>query len=357
MTESIANFVNGLYKLYKEYTAEKPKKTVAVVGYGWAGKAFCDNINYTQYNVTVISNKDYMLNTPKLKNNVYEPLSNFGELYVDKYTNKKPFTIINDQVNTIDTLKNSYDYIVLAVGSVPNDFGIPGVKEYCHFFKTVDDLEKLQSKLEPYSHKNIVIAGAGPASIELAFELKKRYPVTLIEAMPTVLPNFSESMRSAVIEELQKNSITLLLNTPIKEVSSKCYKVKNGIDICIEENIPFDIAIWNCGVKANPLVKDLCKGFGLPVDRNLYLKDNIYAIGDIVASKTNGPPTAQNARQQGKYLAQLFNNDFQGKEYTYQEKCKIIHTTDYVLLEYNEGTYKLPKLFEPLIDLAISILQ
>jgi NADH dehydrogenase FAD-containing subunit len=31
-----------------------------------------------------------------------------------------------------------YDYLVVAIGSVPNTFNIPGVKEYAHFLKSVE---------------------------------------------------------------------------------------------------------------------------------------------------------------------------------------------------------------------------
>jgi NADH dehydrogenase FAD-containing subunit len=31
-----------------------------------------------------------------------------------------------------------YDYLVVAIGSVPNTFNIPGVKEYTHFLKSIE---------------------------------------------------------------------------------------------------------------------------------------------------------------------------------------------------------------------------
>ena len=76
-------------------------------------------------------------------------------------------------------------------------------------------------------------------------------------------------------------------------------------------------------------------------------KDSIYAIGDITLS---GPPTAQNAKQQGEYLARFFNNDFVGPDYKYIERGKIIHTKDWIIIETRYGSFRVPYLFEPLLD-------
>ena len=82
-----------------------------------------------------------------------------------------------------------------------------------------------------------------------------------------------------------------------------------------------------------------------------YYKSNIYGLGDIVA----GPPTAQNAKQQGYYLANYFNNDFKGEPYEYKEKGKIIHSKDWIIIDTNGyGTWKLPHFIQPIIDYYIS---
>jgi NADH dehydrogenase FAD-containing subunit len=83
----------------------------------------------------------------------------------------------------------------------------------------------------------------------------------------------------------------------------------------------------------------------------LKFKDSIYAIGDITLS---GPPTAQNAKQQGEYLARFFNNDFVAPDYKYIERGKIIHTKDWIIIETKYGSFRVPYLFEPLLDKLIS---
>jgi NADH dehydrogenase FAD-containing subunit len=115
---------------------------VVVVGYGWGGKAFCDTINHRKYDITVISKTDYMLNTPKLKDSVFGPINSYKNLYIDRNKpngqNHRQFKFIQDEVKDVRELRQKYDYVVLAPGSVPNDFGIPGVKENCYFFRPMN---------------------------------------------------------------------------------------------------------------------------------------------------------------------------------------------------------------------------
>lgn len=322
---------------------QNKKKSVVVVGYGWGGKAFCDTIDYNKYNVTVLSKTDYMLNTPKLSKSIINLEDN---LCIDKYRTSKPFQYKNSEISNIQDLSDKYDYVVIAVGSVPNDFGIKGVNENCFFLKTLDDVQLLKNKLSKTNNSNIVIAGAGPAGIELAFQLSTQHKVTLVEAMPQILPNFSQSTRDTLLKEFKNNNIQLLLNYKINEVTSNSF-------ITLKDTVYFDTAIWNCGVKLNPILTRLTNQRSIPVNGNLNFKDNMYAIGDIIASKDVGPPTAQNARQQGRYLANYFNNDFTGSPYKFHEKGKIIKTNNTILVEVNDKTYEVPILFEPIIDFFV----
>lgn len=324
--------------LFDNKNQTQQKKSVLVVGYGWGGKAFCDHIDYRKYDVTVVSKTDYMLNTPKMKKSIMDTFQ------ITKSIDNKP-KFIHQEIQTQDDLQsNQHDYVVLAVGSEPNDFQIPGVKENCFYFKTKEDCEKLSVALN--TKKHVVIAGAGPAGLELAFELGKHHKVTLVEAMGTILPNFSEKTRTLIQQQLQKSNINLQLNSAIQKVEPQKFLLKNG-------EISFDVAIWNCGVKPSGLIRQLTKERSLPVNEYLLFRDNMYAIGDIVASKSHGPPTAQNAVQQGKYLATYFNNDFKGDPYKYDEKGKIIHTDTNILLEIKDETYTLPKFIEFFIDWII----
>jgi len=152
-----------------------------------------------------------------------------------------------------------------------------------------------------------------------------------------------------VKEELNKSNIVL-------ELSNKVQKIDKQFIVASENNkqnnFRYDLSIWTCGIKPNGLLKTLTTN-KFSVNKNLQFEDSIYAIGDIIASKDHGPPTAQNAKQQGEYLAKYFNNNFEGVPYKYEEKGKIIHTKDWLIIETSYGSFRLPYFIEPIIDYFI----
>jgi len=334
-----------------------PRKKVVVVGYGWGGKSFCDNINHKKYNVTVVSKTDYMLNTPKLKDSLKE-----NHKQLQQFCNKD-INLINQECSDINMEKNivtignkniSYDYLILAVGSEVNDFNVKGVKENCLFLKNLDDLNKIKEKVNNLAEKRdkesgnltpnsqIVILGAGAVGIELAFQMKKIFKnVQILEASDKILPMFKEQSTQIVFEELKKENIKLLLSNQVSLVEKHTIKTNKN-------NYYYDLAIWTCGIKPNPLIQKITKDRLLMVDNNLRFKDNVFGLGDIVGGR--GPPTAQNANQQGKYLAGYFNNNLEGSGYVYNEKGKIIHTKDSIIIETEFGSSRVSNMLENLID-------
>lgn len=313
---------------------EKPKPNVIVVGYGWGGKAFCDNIDRSKYNIKVINKSDTFINTPKLVN--FKELSSV-ETPIKERVNMGEVTKIEPEKQLIhlnDTFTYKYDYLVVATGSIPNTFNIEGA-ETCQAYKTFDDAVNLNESLE--SNTEYQIIGAGPTGIEVAFELASEgKKVTLIEASNTILPNFSDAVREKVLKKLKQKEITLLLD----------HKVTKITDSLIETNkkqLPRYYTLWMSGIKPLPLVSEINK-----IDGNLKFNEHTYVIGDSI--RGYGPPTAQNAKQQGIYVANHFNNNFKSKPYKYNEWCKILHTHDAMLIDYNNKCYSLPMITSDLIE-------
>ncbi len=326
---------------------QRPKEKIVLLGYGWAGKAFADRLNKSRYDLTVISETPAMLNTTRMKKSLSTPDRNLFRsgrqfITVDSITR---VNLSQRQVHTVAAAGRPYkfDYLVVATGSEVNDFRVPGVQDHCHFFKTAEDIETLRGDLGSNFEQSIAIVGAGPTSIELAFELRATgfKNVTLLEAQGTILPAFSPAAREKVIQELQTCGILLKLNTPVIWVESKSLKLKAGPPIA------FDLAIWNAGVKP----KAIPGLSGLSVDDHLRLNDYTFAIGDI---SQKGPPTAQNANQQGIYLADAFNSPSAFKwEYKFEEKIKVLHTKDALILDFGQKAFRFPKYFSRIYDFFI----
>jgi NADH:ubiquinone reductase (H+-translocating) len=184
------------------------------------------------------------------------------------------------------------DYLVLAPGSETNYFDIPGLKENSLPLKTLQDAESIRGRVEalPASAK-IVVGGGGPTGLELAAELKCNYgfDVTIIEAMPQIIPGFAPGIVERATERLKKIGVKILTNEPITLATTVNLKTKTGL------TVPFDLLIWTGGVKVPEWVTKLpvkteargriAASFGmecLPQTPDLRLAPMVYALGDAV---------------------------------------------------------------------------
>ena len=343
---------------------EEKKPNVLLVGYGWGGKAFSDKIDRSKYNVHVVTVNPYFLNTPKLISDVVGGNSSkISWLQVQNFRVGKCVEILPN-TNTADfetfysmTGKYSlgYDYLVLAVGSIPNTWNIPGA-DTCKFLKTYDDMSNLRNIINSGDPRSINIIGAGPTGVELALALATtKKPVQLIEAGGSILGGFSDVTKNAVMKELEAHSVKVELQTAISAIEEK-YVIGNSQGLLAStRTFPNDLTIWTSGVKPNPLVKTLVGVGGRFTTNSNFLVNgykNIYAIGDLVASYELGPPTAQNARAQGNYLAEYFNGGFsvETSGYKYNNVGKIIHGVDKIYIEYGMNCYTLPKSLGFIVD-------
>lgn len=159
----------------------------------------------------------------------------------------------------------SYDYLVLAVGSVCDDFGTPGVAEHCHFLDSAEQAEALRKALlntflwhgggqsdEP-RNLSVAIVGAGATGVELSAELvsatellssygythvgREQLDVHLIEAAAGVLPALPDRIGKAVSQQLDKLGVTIHANSMITQADDKGLVTDSGkrinADLCI----------------------------------------------------------------------------------------------------------------------------
>lgn len=236
-----------------------------------------------------------------------------------------------------------YDILVMAVGSVSNDFNIPGVKEHCSMIDTSEQALAFQQHLIkimmslPYQAQQqpftIAIIGGGATGVELAAELRyalqqmsmygfsfKPDAVTfnLIEAADRLLPALSPHLSKSVEEKLQQLGVNVLTHEQVSRITDK------GIDTKSGKFIPASIVVWAAGIKAPAFLASLD---GLEVNKlnQLVVKqtlqttrdDHIFAFGDCASCPQEGsdkpvPPRAQAAHQQAIFLVrsirQLIDN-------------------------------------------------
>jgi len=335
MFASLSVLSNDIARLFEQ----KKRPKVVVVGYGWASAAFVHSVDKSKYDLHVVSTRTKRFNQPQLIS-LFKPT--YTEPPKDLVLTEDECIAVDEQARLISgrSQNYNYDYLVVASGSEPNDYGIPGVKEHCLTFKTEQDLERLVTLLPSVNPINVI--GAGPTGIELAIKLKRMGNIVkLIEATPDILPGFSNSMKDIVKATLEQNDIAVERGQKITSVSSS-FITQNAIDIPITGPV-----IWTCGVKPTDFMRHL----GKP-DEFLSVKSAIFAIGDCATGR--GPPTAQNAEQQGLYLAKRFNSDFQGQPYKFTEFARVLDVGDGLLIEKNGYVVKIPDFLKSFVYFVIN---
>ncbi|TFK47303.1 NDE2, mitochondrial external NADH dehydrogenase [Heliocybe sulcata] len=339
------------------------KKTLVILGSGWGATSLLKTLDTEDFNVILISPRNYFLFTPLLPSVAVGTITPRSIIQPTRYVarhKKRKVAVIEAEATDVDPVKKTvtfsdnsevqgqvwsttipYDYLVYAVGAETQTFNIPGVAEHACFMKELHDAERTrfmdcvesaafpgQSQEEIERLLHMVVVGGGPTGIELSGELhdflmddlKQWYPelaesvrITLVEALPTVLPSFSKQLIDYTESTFKEAKIDILTKTMVKEIKDRSVVVKMP-DGSTKE-IPVGLVVWAGGNKMRKLTVDLMAKMpetqtnrrGLTVDDHLRLKgaDSIFALGDCTA--TSYAPTAQVASQEGSYLARIFN--------------------------------------------------
>ena len=260
-----------------------------------------------------------------------------------------------------------YDTLVVCVGSLSNDFGTQGVKEFALKLETQHDAKQFHSKMvnacirahhqKEVIHKrqlHVAIIGAGATGVELAAELhrttrevvafgldridpEKDIKVSLIEAAERILPALQPRFSLATEDLIKKLGVQVFTSSKVMEVMS------NGIRLADGRVLESELVVWAAGVKAPDFLKDLG---GLETNRinQLVVLDtlqttrdiDIFALGDCAAcpcpDEDGGrggivPPRAQAAHQQASHLFEQIKRRLSNKSlrpYRYKDFGSLV---------------------------------
>ncbi len=256
-----------------------------------------------------------------------------------------------------------YDTLIMAVGSISNDFGVPGVKEHCRFLDTTRQAERFQTALleqmllahtqgkpiEP-GQLDVAIVGGGATGVELAAQLyhvtrrlsaygldnidpDKHIRMSVIEANPRILPALPPRLSYAAEGVLRELGVAVLSGEQVVEVTREGIRTAGG------RFIPAAMKVWAAGIKAPDFLKDIA---GLETNRINQLvvtptlqttrDPNIFALGDCAAcplddSGRTVPPRAQAAHQQASLLVKTMKQRLRGQPlpvYRYRDYGSLV---------------------------------
>lgn len=307
---------------------------ICVVGGGFGGLYTAlyfspfRGVKNRQCQITLIEPNDHFLFTPLL----YELLT--GELQrweiapsYSKLLQGTGIGLRQQTVKTIDlkarcvSLTNhetlSYDYLVLAVGTQNRWADIPGLKDYALTFRSLADLERLQTQLHilensERQHLKVAVIGGGPNGVELsckiADRLGNRGQVHLIERGDILLKNFSKAIGKASYKALKARRIAIHHNCEVERITADSLTITEQQT----QDLPIDLVIWTAGTQSREWLSELdCQQTDqgkLLIDPTLQLLDypEVLALGDLaqmVSTRQNIPATAQAAFQQASCAA------------------------------------------------------
>jgi NADH dehydrogenase len=317
----------------------KPK--VVILGGGFGGLAAARAL-YKSAEVTVVDRHNFQTFLPLLyqvstaglaADHVAYPIRGALRKTDIKFRMGSPISIDhkNQEVKLDSSEVLKFDHLIVALGSVSADFGIPGVNEYALGMKTVHEALTIRAEImrrfedlcrfEDETKLSISVIGGGPTGVEMAGAIAEliRGPlksdqanaaahiqVSLIEAGPRLLPPFAPSLSARTKKDLEKLGVKVLLNTAVKAIEHRKIILKD------DSVLNSEITIWAAGVKGSDAMAQLnlpTNGNRVAVEPTMQVKNypNIWALGDIAGALGKDgrplPMVAPVAIQQGKFIA------------------------------------------------------
>jgi NADH:ubiquinone reductase (H+-translocating) len=364
--------VNILKRAMKVRTRYKPREKptygefpmkVLVVGGGFAGfmaaKTLCDfTEERDDVGVLVISRENYFAFWPMVPGiigsevdigNIAQPLRRplieAGASF--RRTELKDVDFERKIVVAEGGKEFPYDHLILALGSQPNFFGVPGVKEHSLALGGLADALKIrnrvierfeQATLEPGElpdpRLTFVVIGGGATGVETAAEIHalvhealtpdfanidmEEVRIFVIEAGQEILGELDPALRRVASMELAARGIKVITGVRATEVMADRVKLDDGRMIRTEN------VVWTAGIRPNTKLEDLdlplTERDGVIVDERLRVpgRPGVWAIGDSAAIPQGdgklAPPQAQAAVQEGRAAARNVLAAIDGRE-------------------------------------------
>ena len=346
---------------------EAPNQRVVILGAGFGGMSTAQRLERIfardpSLEITLVSQSNYLLYTPMLAevaSSGLEPQHISAPIRAScphTQFHRGQVVDINTEVQlvrvrsggSVPTEDLPYDHLVLALGSVPNYYGLPGMAEHSFKLKTLEDATRLRNHIiglledvdvepddeERDSWLTFAVAGGGFAGIETIAELfdmvhsvLRYYPnirakdlrFVLIHSRDRILPELGGRLGDYALRKLRTRGIEFMLNTRVAGADPGAVLLSDG------SSVPTHTLVWTAGNQPNPLLKTLpCernRAGAVVVNGTLQVEGltNVWAVGDCAQipdfnhEGQSYPPTAQHALREGKAAAENIAATIRGR--------------------------------------------
>lgn len=349
------------------------RKKILVLGAGYAGLSTVAKLQKTigvqEADITLINKNEYHYESTWLHEtaagsmNWEEGVYPIAKVVDNMKTRFIPaeVTKINRDEQTVETTQGvfEFDTLIVALGFESESFGIKGMDEFATTIvspqtavATREEIEKnfinYKTSKDP-KDLSILVGGAGFTGVEFLGELVETLPVlckthgidyndvkiTCVEAMPSMLPMFSDELTQYAVDFLESRGVEFMLGTAITAANENGFVVKvNDEEVQLEASS----VVWTAGVRGSRLMEESFEGVKrgrIIVKEDLTIDGypNIFAIGDV-AAVMNGtgenarpyPTTAQIAMQLGEHTAKNIKLQLNGEKmepFAYDDKGTV----------------------------------
>ncbi|MBN1136257.1 MAG: NAD(P)/FAD-dependent oxidoreductase [Anaerolineae bacterium] len=336
--------------------SDRPR--VVIVGAGFGGLAAVRHLAKAPVRITVVDRNNYHSFLPLVYQVAAAELETTDIAYPVRsiLRRKRGVEFILAEVQGVDLDKKvlltggapiPYDFLILAPGSAPNTFGVPGAEEHAFPLTSVLHAVNLRNQIlrcfEEAVHEpdpgrrqaalTFVVVGGGATGVEFAGALielirgplakdyrtldVREMRVILLEAMDALLPALPDKLRAYTAAHLKKRGVDLRLKTPVAQVAPGAVTLKDGTVI------PTHTVVWTAGVQGDPRFK----ASGLPATPNGRVAvlptlqvpghPEAYVIGDLAYVPHDGgavPMVASGAVQEATVACANILRHIRGQE-------------------------------------------
>ncbi|KNZ43335.1 FAD-dependent oxidoreductase [Acetobacterium bakii] len=234
----------------------------------------------------------------------------------------------------------TYDYLVMASGSQPTFFGIPGAKEYSYTLWSYEDAVKIREHVfemftkaiqetDPKEKQKLLsfyVLGAGFTGVEMVGELAEWIPtlceqyeidpdmvkIAIVDMMDRVVPSLSEKLSEKAKRRLEKMGVTVMLKTGFEAIGEGSISLKQGEQIFEDQT---KTVIWAAGIESSEIAKksgELNQVGRARIKTDEFLRaegrDDVYIAGDNMYYIPEGqtlpvPQMVENCEQSSAIVA------------------------------------------------------
>ena len=347
--------------------AAAPTQRVVILGGGFGGVAAAQRlerlyVRVPSLEITLVSRSNYLLFTPMLAEvassaleaqhisasvRVACPRTRFRNAAIESIDTEQRVVTVRPG-GSARVLPLQYDQLIVALGSEPNFFGLPGLEQHAYTLKTLDDATSLRNQVlrcleladaepDPEERRRLltlVVAGGGFAGTETIAELldlvhsaRRYYPdldraemrFALVHSGDRILPELSEELGAYAQGKLEARGIEFLLGRRVAGASADAVQLNDGSEL------PTRTLVWTAGNQPNSRLMELpCErtpGGQVVVEPTLQVRgiEGVWAVGDCAQvpdpDQEGGfyPPTAQHALREGKTAAENVTATLRGE--------------------------------------------